>query len=282
MTRMARAGGGRAAVAQPARAASRRAGRAATTGAGGCAAPAPEIVRLEVVDSTQDSAFALAERGAADGSTVVAESQRAGRGRHGRRWRDERGASLLCSILIRPRLAPAQWPLLSLAAGVAVACALERGAGVAARLKWPNDVVIEGRKLAGILVESRLTGSGTVVVVGIGINVAQARFSAELAERATSLRLTTGRGLDREALLAVLLEEFAAWRGRLETHGFAAIRAAWKARSATLGAVVRVAGLRGRAVDLDADGALVIDDGLGRHRVVAGELVEEPERAARH
>lgn len=242
----------------------------------------PAIVRLGVVDSTQDAAFALAEGGVADGSAVVADSQRAGRGRRGRSWRDEPGASLLCSILIRPRLAPAQWPLLSLAAGVAVAHALERTAGVVARLKWPNDVVLGGRKLAGILLESRLTAPGTVVV-GIGINVGQGQFPAELEATATSVRLVTGRDVDREVLLQAVLEEFSAWRRRLEQRGLEPIREAWKARSATLGALVRVAGVRGRAVDLDAEGALVIDDGRRRHRAMAGELVvEEPERVARH
>jgi len=233
------------------------------------------------VDSTQDAAFALAEAGAADGSAVVADSQRAGRGRQGRPWHDEPGANLLCSVLVRPRLAPGQWPLLSLAAGVAVARALERAAGVAARLKWPNDLVSGGRKLAGILVESRTTAAAAVVV-GIGINVAQERFPVDLEASATSVQLITGRPVDREVLLGMLLEEFAGWRRRLECDGLGPIREAWVERSATLGTVVRVGGVRGRAVDLDADGALVIDDGERRHRVVAGELVEEPERAARH
>lgn len=241
----------------------------------------PAIVRLGVVDSTQDVAFALAGAGAPDGSAVVADSQRAGRGRRGRPWRDEPGASLLCSILIRPRLAPARWPLLSLAAGVAVAQALERTAAVSTRLKWPNDVVLGQRKLAGILLESRPTTPGTVVV-GVGINVGQRQFPAEIAATATSVRLVTGRSVEREALLRSLLEELAMCRRRLEDDGFAPIREAWMARSATLGTLVRVDGVRGRAVDLDADGALVIDDGRQRHRAVAGELVEEPEHVAHH
>jgi len=242
---------------------------------------APAVVRLGVVESTQDIAFALGASGAPDGSAVVADSQRSGRGRRGRPWQDEPGASLLCSILIRPRLALARWPLLSLAAGVAVTQALEVTAGVAGRLKWPNDVVVGRRKLAGILIESRPTTPGTVVI-GIGINIGQTRFPPELEATATSVRLATGCPVDREAVLGTLLGEVAAWRRRLEDHGFAPIREAWMARSATLGALVQVEGVRGRAVDLDADGALVIDDGRERHRVVAGELVEEPEHAGRH
>jgi BirA family biotin operon repressor/biotin-[acetyl-CoA-carboxylase] ligase len=233
-----------------------------------------------VVDSTQTIAFALAERGAADRTVVVADSQRAGRGRHGRPWHDEPGASLLCSILIRPRLPRPQWPLLSLVAGVAVARALRRETGIDARLKWPNDVVVDGRKLAGILLESRFTAA-PAVVIGIGINVGQREFPLELAASATSVRLVAGRSVDREAILAAVLEELDAWRDRLEQEGFAPVREAWKAMSATLGGAVRADGVTGRAVDLDADGALVIDDGGQRHRVVAGELIEEAAGAPR-
>jgi BirA family biotin operon repressor/biotin-[acetyl-CoA-carboxylase] ligase len=240
----------------------------------------PEIVRLDIVDSTQEVAFALAERGAAEGTVVVADSQRAGRGRRGRIWRDEPGASLLCSILLRPRIPPAMWPLLSLAAGVAVARALGRVARVAVRLKWPNDVVIDGRKVAGILLESRASGS-SVVVIGIGINVGQRSFPADLGPAATSLRLATGAPVDRETLLPTVLEEVATWCGRLEREGFAPVRDAWKAMSAMVGTTVRTDALTGRAVDLDDDGALVIDDGRRRHRLVAGELLEEAAGAAR-
>jgi BirA family biotin operon repressor/biotin-[acetyl-CoA-carboxylase] ligase len=242
----------------------------------------PEIVRRRVVDSTQDIAFALAGAGAADGTAVAAESQRAGRGRRGRIWRDEPGASLLCSIVVRPRVPVAQWPLLSLVAGVAVSCALERAAGVASRLKWPNDVTVDGRKIAGILLESRPATAGAVVV-GIGINVAQDRFPPELESTATSVRLVTGRSASREALLEILLEEFSGWRRRLEVEGFGPVRDAWKARSATLGAIVRAGAVTGRATDLDETGALVIADldgtgapamdGGSRHRVTAGEVV---------
>ncbi len=240
----------------------------------------PEIIRLGVVDSTQAVAFALAERGAADGTVVVADSQRVGRGRESRRWHDEPGASLLCSILTRPHLLPPQWPLLSLMSGVAVAHALRRHAGVAARLKWPNDVLVDGRKLAGILLESRFA-SPPAVVIGIGINVGQERFPDDLQGRATSIRLVTGRLADREALLPVLLEELTAWRDRLERDGFAPVREAWKALSATLGRDVHSDEVSGRAVDLDVDGVLVIDDGQRRHRLVAGELLEAGRRAAR-
>jgi BirA family biotin operon repressor/biotin-[acetyl-CoA-carboxylase] ligase len=242
--------------------------------------PDHPVLRLGAVDSTQRVAFALAEQGAADGTVVVASSQHAGRGRRGRAWVDEPGASLLFSMLVRPRLAPTHWPLLSLMTAVAVAHALDRVAGLSARLKWPNDILVDGRKVAGILLESRFTGK-PVVIIGVGINLAQERFPADLQARATSVRQATGRLVEPDRLLSVVLDELDTWRWRLEGEGFRAIGTAWKSLSSTLGAWVRVDEVSGWAVDLDEEGALVIDDGHIRHRVRAGELMEESADAAR-
>jgi BirA family biotin operon repressor/biotin-[acetyl-CoA-carboxylase] ligase len=240
-------------------------------------AAAPPIVRLGRVDSTQTVAFALAADGAPDGTVVVADSQAAGRGRRGRAWLDEPGASLLASIVMRPRLAPARLPGLSLAAGVAVAEALMRAAGVTPRLKWPNDVLVNGRKIAGILLESRF-GAETeraTTILGIGVNLTQRVFPADLVQRATSLWLVSGRRVDRDALLAALLDALAEWRRRLERQGFAPVRERWRALADTLGKVVSVDGVRGLAVDVDATGALVVDDSDGRRRLVfAGDVGE--------
>ena len=232
---------------------------------------APALVRLGRVDSTQTVAFALAADGAADRTVVVAQAQTAGRGRHGRLWLDEPGASLLTSIILRPRLEPARLPTLSLAAGVAVVEALERVTGLKPRLKWPNDVLVDGRKLAGILLESRI-GPSPLVVLGIGVNLAQRVFPADLAERATSVRLATGRRVDADALLTALLESLDAWRTRLETEGWAPIRERWRALTETLGRRVSIDGVEGVAVDVDEDGALIVAEGDVRRRVVAGEV----------
>ena len=116
------------------------------------------VVRLDTVDSTQSVAFALAERGAADRTVVVADQQLAGRGRRGRTWSAPTGTSLLASIIVRPRLPQALLSTLSLTAAVAAAEALRRVTHVDARLKWPNDVLVSGRKIAGILLESRMAG----------------------------------------------------------------------------------------------------------------------------
>jgi BirA family transcriptional regulator, biotin operon repressor / biotin---[acetyl-CoA-carboxylase] ligase len=232
---------------------------------------APALVRLGRVESTQAVAFALAAEGAADRTVVVADAQTAGRGRRGRTWHDEPGASLLMSVILRPRLDPVRLPTLSLAAGVAVVEALERVTGLAARLKWPNDVLVGGRKLAGILLESRLNAA-PLVVLGIGINLAQRSFPSDLADRATSVRLATGRDVEPDALLTALLEALDTWRARLETEGWAPVRERWRTVADTLGRRVTVDGVTGLALDVDEDGALIVADGDQRRRVVAGEV----------
>lgn len=229
-------------------------------------APAP-VLRLASVDSTQAVVFALAEGGAPDRTVVLADHQTAGRGRRGRRWVAAPGTSLLVSILVRP----ARLPALSLATGVAVAEALAQVGGVPARLKWPNDVLVRGRKIAGILVEVR-AGVEPVAAVGIGVNLAQETFPPPLAASATSLRLEVGRTPDRDRVLDAVLGAFDAWRGRLAAEGLPPVLARWRALADTLGRTVTVDGLTGRAVDLDEDGALLIDTPAGRRRVMAGEL----------
>ena len=237
------------------------------------------IVRLDTVDSTQSVAFALAERGAADRTVVVADQQLAGRGRRGRTWRAPAGTSLLASILVRPRLAHSLLPTLSLTTAVAAAEALRRVTGVDARLKWPNDVIVAGRKIAGILLESRLgaiesdgANPSVVTIIGVGINLGQREFPSDLAASATSVALETGRAPGREVVLAGLLDEFDVWRARLEGEGFSPVREAWRRLSDTLGRRVTVDAITGVAADIDADGALLIDVGGSVTRVLAGAV----------
>jgi BirA family biotin operon repressor/biotin-[acetyl-CoA-carboxylase] ligase len=239
------------------------------------------IVRLDTVDSTQSVAFALAERGAADRTVVVADQQLEGRGRRGRTWRAPAGTSLLASIIVRPRLPQALLATLSLATAVATAEALRRVARVDTRLKWPNDVLVAGKKIAGILLESRAgvraeAGSSVptslVTIIGIGINLGQREFPTELAAGATSVALETGQAPSRESVLTALLEEFDTWRTRLEGEGFAPIRDGWRRLSDTLGRRVTVDAVTGVAADLDTDGALLVDVGGSLKRVLAGAV----------
>lgn len=250
---------------------------------------AAERHRFDAVDSTQTIAFALAADGAADGTAVVADYQNVGRGRHGRTWHAPAGTALLASIVVRPRVEPRDLPLYSFAAALATADAIRRVAGVAARLKWPNDVLLRGRKVSGILLEARTVAErDPVIAIGIGVNLRQATFPPELEARATSLLLETGRTVTTDEALDALLDALGVWRTRLERDGFAPLRARWLEVSDTIGRRVEVDGVAGIAVDLAGDGALVIADGRVRRRVVAGaitaespRLIVDPEPAAR-
>lgn len=237
------------------------------------------VTALGIVDSTQSEVQRRAAAGAPEGTVVTALHQRAGRGRRGHEWWDAPGESLLFSVLLRPDREPAETPQLSLVGGLAVAEALAASTGVGARIRWPNDLLIDGRKVCGILAEavSGAAARAHHVILGIGINLRQSAFPESLAERATSLRLVTGRDHDAAALLAAVLARlearYAVWRG----GGFAPLREAWLAHSTLPGQPVRLPdGAMGRAEDVGSDGVLLARAGDGRMvRVVSGAAVEE-------
>ena len=229
---------------------------------------APPIVRLETVDSTQRHAAALAADGAVDGTAVVADTQTQGRGRRGRVWLDTPGESLLMSVVLRTSLPVARLPTLSIAAGVAVAEALIESAGVDARLKWPNDVLVGGRKIAGVLLERH----SEVVILGIGVNIAQRSVRGHLSPHATSVAIEGGRG-DRDTILPAVLAAVARWRTRLEREGFDPVRARWTALASMLGRRITADAVMGTALGLDDDGALLVETETGATRVLAGDVV---------
>jgi BirA family biotin operon repressor/biotin-[acetyl-CoA-carboxylase] ligase len=226
----------------------------------------------DVLPTTQDRARELAAEGASR-AIVVANEQSAGQGTRGRVWTAPKGTSLLASWIVRP--APVAPALFAALAGVAIARSLDALASADARLEWPNDVHVEGRKVAGALAHATSDGDGGVLVLGIGINVHQRPddFPAELRQRAISLAMA-GHPLDRLALLARLTREL----DRLED---VAQRGAaldeWRRRSTFLGNAVEVrvgerAPLRGVATAIDDDGALLVRTSSGIERVVAGEV----------
>lgn len=226
-------------------------------------------------------ATAWAAEGAPHGALVVAEHQTAGRGRHGRAWEAAPGESLLVSVVLRPALAPDRLGLVPLAAGLAVAEAVAVF-GVAAQVKWPNDVRLGGRKLAGVLAEASWTGSVPTVILGIGLNVAQEAFPEAVADRAVSLRRVTGRPIDRLAPLPAVLDRLAARLADAESMPDRLLRDV-EARLDGLGEAVAVrfpgvdrAPVDGRAVGLAADGALRVDTGAGEVAVYAGEATLSP------
>jgi BirA family transcriptional regulator, biotin operon repressor / biotin---[acetyl-CoA-carboxylase] ligase len=232
----------------------------------------------EEVGSTNDVAKELAEEGALHGEVVVAERQTAGRGRRGRSWSSPPRRNLYLSVILRPELPPARAPEVTLLASVAV-CQAVRQAGVAAAIKWPNDVLVSGRKLAGVLTEMAAEVERVQwLVVGIGVNVNADRddFPEELRELATSLRLERGQPVPRVLFAAALLTALEEWLDRHADEGFAPVRAAWREMSDTLGREVRVrsggADLVGVAEDVDESGALLVRTAQGLERVVSGDV----------
>jgi BirA family biotin operon repressor/biotin-[acetyl-CoA-carboxylase] ligase len=219
------------------------------------------------LDSTNRYALDAARAGAADGLVVVADVQTAGRGRLGRTWEAPPGASLLLTVLLRR---PADPGRAMMAAGVALAQAVHEVAGVHAQLKWPNDLVVGDRKLAGLLAEV----DGDALVVGAGCNVNWETFPDELADIATACNLEVGSPVDRDALLDAFL---AGLDGALAAGN--AVVDTYRAFLTTLGRRVRVRPLTGddlvgTAVGVTDDGALVVRDDAGEeHTVVAGDVL---------
>ncbi len=233
------------------------------TGAGSARpAMAWRLVRHAVLGSTNDEALARARAGEPEGMVVTAERQEAARGRQGRRWQSPAG-NLAASLVLRPARPSAEWASLSLVAAVALAEALP----VPSRLKWPNDVQVDGAKISGILLES--DGQGAVVL-GIGVNVAH---KPEGVPYPVTALADHGATLAPEALLERLLARFGERYADWTAGGFAAVREAWLTRGHRAGEALRVSGHGdGRFAGLDADGALLLEQSQGVVRVTAGDL----------
>lgn len=230
----------------------------------------------ESVPSTNDVAALMAEHGAAEGSIVAANAQTSGRGRLGRSWASPPGAGLYVSAILRP--AADVVPLITIAAGVAVADGVHAASGLRPRVKWPNDVYVRGRKLAGILAEAGSSGDGVPhVILGFGINLLTAAYPVDVAARATSIESELGRPADRGLVLAESLASLADRYASLQQGEHHIVVDAWRAWAADgLGRVVEwEAGgstCRGVAQDIDASGALLVrvDDAIVR--VISGEV----------
>ena len=239
--------------------------------------PAYRLVALDVVDSTNEEARRLAAAGAEPGTLVWAQRQSRGRGRRGRSWLSPRG-NLYCSLLLRPECPPAEVAKLCFVAGLAVGDALSEFLPEGLRIshKWPNDVLVEGRKTAGILLESATAGGANWawLVIGVGVNVAS--HPARTEYPATSLA-AEGAEAQVAAVLEAYVRRLDCWLGRWRCEGFAPVREAWLARAEGLGGPVEVRlpseTLTGTFAELDVDGALILvtADG-GRVKVAAGEV----------
>jgi len=239
--------------------------------------------------STNDEALSLAAKGAPEGTLVAADRQTAGRGRLGRPWTSPPSVGLYASLLLRPPLGRGELTLLPLLAGVAVAEAIQQTADCEALLKWPNDVLIGGRKVAGILVEAEMSeDSRAVVVAGLGVNVSTA--AGDLPPRvlypATSLLIETGRRIDRETLLDVWRTRFAAAYRQWLSGDATPLLDRWKALHAMQGRTIMVAGADGVTVEgigegIDEQGALLLRTAAGTlTRVVAGDVLKPTRRSS--
>jgi BirA family biotin operon repressor/biotin-[acetyl-CoA-carboxylase] ligase len=194
------------------------------------------LVRLATVDSTNREARRWADGGAAHGLVVVADEQTAGRGRLERTWHSPPREGVYASALLRPGPDPTRLGLVGVAAAIATAEAVEDAGVRSARIKWPNDVWVEGRKIAGVLVEARDAGRAEgIVVIGIGVNVGQTAFPDGLRVPATSVRLETGEALSPEAVLGRLLARLEPWLDALLAGRVSALDAAFSARDALAG-----------------------------------------------
>jgi BirA family transcriptional regulator, biotin operon repressor / biotin---[acetyl-CoA-carboxylase] ligase len=226
--------------------------------------------------STNDDALAAAKNGAPHGAVFGAETQTRGRGRRGSEWVSTPGAGLWCSLLLRPDLPAELAPGLALCAGLAVReAAAARVAAANVAVKWPNDVLANDRKLAGILVESQVSGSKlSSVIIGIGINVTQTTFPDSLSSIATSLTLLSASALDREGLLADVLIDLETSLERLTARGLADIAEALRPHDALLDRRLRVEGVEGVGAGIDAAGRLLLRTDLGELRAIAAGHVE--------
>jgi BirA family transcriptional regulator, biotin operon repressor / biotin---[acetyl-CoA-carboxylase] ligase len=232
-------------------------------------------------DSTNRVAMELGYAGELEGTVVLAEAQTAGRGRSGRTWHSEKGTGLYFTVVLRPRLSPAQAPLLTMLAGISAQTAIAAQTGMSPELKWPNDVLLNGKKVGGILTEMHAEPNAVrFVIVGIGINVNQEKFPPELSGTATSIRKESGRMSYRLELLVRLLTQFESDYNRFLREGPAFVVARFESVSSfAKGRRVRVdtgaESYSGVAAGLSAEGLLLVQrDNGSLVTVIAGDVTE--------
>ena len=235
-------------------------------------------MRLDSVSSTNDVARDLASSGAIEGLCVIAREQTAGRGRQSRSWSSPPGEGLYLSLILRPSVTASDSGIITLAAAVAVAETLRLDFEIAADIKWPNDVLVAGRKICGILVEAAIEGDRLqYAVMGIGVNLAQRSFPEEISNDATSVRMETGRAVEPEDFMQLLFPRLGHWY-LVATSDAACVRDRWEELSSS-GRDCRVSvessdGLvEGVTRGLTAGGALIVELATGERReIVAGDV----------
>lgn len=238
------------------------------------------IHHFQTIPSTNTEAYQLALRGAPEGEIVIAESQEKGRGRLGRHWVSPPFLNLYLSVILRPEIPPSQASLITLMAAVAVAEAIERFSGLHPVIKWPNDILVENRKVAGLLNEIHSeTDRIHFVILGIGVNLNMEKelLPKEIRGLATSLKMETGKSVSRKEFVPCLLGSLEKWYALFLREGGKPVLDAWREKARLKGKPVKVTSfgetLLGRAVDIDAEGRLILETEKGeRKRIVAGDV----------
>lgn len=237
-----------------------------------------EIFYFPVIDSTNTKAKQLAEEGYPAGTLVVAEQQDAGRGRRGRNWESPRGSGIFMTLMLKPDIRPDNASMLTLVAALAVAAAIRKCTGRPAGIKWPNDIVMNGKKVCGILTEmSAQIDYVNHVVVGIGINVHNESFPEELSDMATSLYLETGEHQNRAKLIEEVWEQFERYYEIfLQTEDLSGLVKEYEAHLVNMHQIVKVLDpkepFEGKAMGITARGELMVDTWESRRLVSAGEV----------
>ncbi|HEX6283770.1 MAG TPA: biotin--[acetyl-CoA-carboxylase] ligase [Pyrinomonadaceae bacterium] len=238
----------------------------------------PRVLRYESLSSTNSEVARFAVQGAEEGLAIVADEQTAGRGRLQRSWSSPKGAGLYFSILLRPKIAPDRWPLLTFVAALATGDALLETSEVPTDIKWPNDLLANERKICGILAEAIETPTGRAAVVGIGINLTNNAFPQDLLGVATSVAEESGRQPERASILNALLVALGRWYSLLhEPEGAEKILATWAGRSSYASdRLVQVTNggeiVQGITRGVENDGALRLETAQGLQIIRAGDV----------
>lgn len=239
-----------------------------------------EVFHHLETDSTNLRAKILADQGAPEGTLIIAEGQTGGKGRRGRSWFSPAGKGIYASLILRPTLPPNEAPRLTLLTAVAAAEALLALAPVPVRIKWPNDITVNGKKLAGILTQASTeidVLDYVVVGLGVNVNIAEEEFPDDLRDSATSLLIETGATHPRIGMLRLYLEAFEEWYDRFRQSGFLPVLERWKELSDVIGRQVSVHIFNrrhtGEVLDVDPDGALILRDREGvLQKIVSGDI----------
>jgi BirA family transcriptional regulator, biotin operon repressor / biotin---[acetyl-CoA-carboxylase] ligase len=238
------------------------------------------IKYVESVPSTQKIAHTLAQEGAEEGTTVIAEEQTEGRGRLLRSWYSPKGTGIWMSIILRPQLPPQRAPQFTLIAAVAVVQAIEEVCGLSPEIKWPNDILLNGRKVTGILTELQAEADKiNSIIIGIGMNVNQsaADFPEELKSIASSLALEKEEKISRVKLIQKVMEKLELYYNLYMEKGFTPLKLLWESYAISIGRQITArtitGSIHGKALGINDDGVLMIEDGEGTiHEVYSADI----------